>query len=919
MNNRTRIPGWPCHFDMTAGTIGRTSSRDSVHSDKAHGWESKSSEHEGGAENTSRLNLLWARLGDGFNRDGVTEGKVECTSRQNLPWERLGDGFNRDSLTEELVRRPVARCLSELLQCKEACSSPPSNDDELISESSSEESCDENKSCQALDHTVCQTEWPSSLKRSVKSSKRCRGFSITPVPQDCTDDIDSVESIEEFSGESGVEQNSNTPLKKVDFKAQWLADMNKTRYSSEKSPQHQPWDSVVKKKRFIRGCLAERLTQLQARERSASAFWWHNRTSVTERAGPPLKLTVLRMHIECSMIVALCSNAIESDPQSTLGSSTVVQAPQEEDRQMHSGSSTLSRHISVPYQSVVLTQQACGSSSISGPRPSCTLVALFTCETARKLNLQLGCIIRVSPPWLLLPGRSHPTLLSTNFSEREHKSPPDQPSTPLALLPRINATPGLPLGIAPVSGLTSPVMGADWVSSLVPSTPPGPDSLLEAMETGRSCGVTLRAVVQRVYPLGSAELTKTHLLSCTPAMDPHIPRFTLLLQDGFGLFAELPVSSLSDQSFASDELEGRLCMFNDLQVVKRTTRARSPSLFTLIHSLSVFQQHSLLHVEHSDSQAPSFCYLLSCHQDKNKIWPLSTAPSQLYSPPTYRCLRDVLEVGKYKDAVSTRVSFHAWLLYAGQVSHLPIAQNCIAKNPDHITIRADSPCHLQTGSEAGRSKMFVTDWSLQTGPSVPRSVCIHVSASYALPYPAPWTTHLDSTFLLGFRDVVLERGKLFLMDRSLVLLLEAETGEDPFTQPELDFVCPTTQEDTLCIVQGILSEEVQAASQNQMMSSHCKNCSLHRDLISRDELGQGLVCEVLLSCPAHSNNFLVKLSTCQACDVKSYLGRQVGPIHCMVLPKQPGVPHSLCLMDIRLRTEIGSQHLPHPQDLQNVT
>uniref|UniRef100_A0A8C4WWS3 Uncharacterized protein n=1 Tax=Eptatretus burgeri TaxID=7764 RepID=A0A8C4WWS3_EPTBU len=806
----------------------------------------------GGAEYTSRLNMLWARLGDGFNRGSVPEEKTECkagqkppcsrlgdafnrgsltegragyTSRQNLPWERLGDGFNRDGLAEELVRRPVARCLSELLHCKEACSSPPSK-------SSSEDSCDEKKSCQAWDHTGCQTKWPSSVKRAVKSSKRCHGFSVTPVPQECTDDIDSVESREEFSGESGIEKNSNTPLKKVNFKAQWLSDMNKTPCSSEKSSQHQPWDSVVKKKRFLRGHLAERLTQLQARERSAFAFWRHNRTSVTEPAGPPLRLTVLRMHIECSMIVALCSikNAIESDPQSTLGSSTVIHTLQEDNHQTHSGSPTFSQRISVPHQFAALTQQACGSSSISDPRPAPTLIALFTCETARKLNLQLGCIVRVSPPWLLLPGRLHPTLLSTNFSEREGGSPSDRPNTPLALLPRINATPGLPLSIAPVSGLTHPVVGAYWVPSLVPSTPPGPDSLLEAMETGRSGGVALRAVVQRVYPLGSAELAKTHRLTCTPAMDPHIPRLALLLQDGFGLFAELPISSLSGQSFASTLLEGRLCMFNDLQVVKRTTRARSPSLFTLIHSLGDFQQQSLLHIGHSDSQAPSFCYLLSHHQDKDKIWPLSTTPSRLYSPPAYFCLRDILKVGKCKSVASMRVSFRAWLLYT-----------------------------WQAGSEAGRSKMFVTDRSLQTGPSVPRSVCVHVSAFYALPYPAPWTTHLDSTFLLGFRDVVLERGKLYLMDRSLVLLLEAETGEDPFTQPELDFVSPTTQEDTLCIVQGILSEEFQAASQSQMMSSNCKNCSLHRNLISRDGLGQGLVCEVLLSCSSHPSNFLVRV------------------------------------------------------------
>ncbi|XP_075439557.1 DNA repair-scaffolding protein-like, partial [Ascaphus truei] len=71
-----------------------------------------------------------------------------------------------------------------------------------------------------------------------------------------------------------------------------------------------PEDSAKKRKKFLRGGLAERLSHLQNRERSAISFWRHQCESDCKmplgvKSGV-LMLKIIEVHEECSMQVAVC-------------------------------------------------------------------------------------------------------------------------------------------------------------------------------------------------------------------------------------------------------------------------------------------------------------------------------------------------------------------------------------------------------------------------------------------------------------------------------------------------------------------------------------------------------------------------------------------------------------------------------------
>ncbi|XP_043921661.1 DNA repair-scaffolding protein-like [Protopterus annectens] len=95
--------------------------------------------------------------------------------------------------------------------------------------------------------------------------------------------------------------------------SEWLKSAQELLRTPEKRTAKQfktPEDSAKKRKKFLRGGLAERLNRLQSRERSAISFWRHQcvsdyRTPEDGKSGV-LTLKVLQLQEECSMQVAFC-------------------------------------------------------------------------------------------------------------------------------------------------------------------------------------------------------------------------------------------------------------------------------------------------------------------------------------------------------------------------------------------------------------------------------------------------------------------------------------------------------------------------------------------------------------------------------------------------------------------------------------
>eukprot|EP00062_Callorhinchus_milii_P004050 gi/632942026/ref/XP_007886191.1/ PREDICTED: DNA repair-scaffolding protein isoform X5 [Callorhinchus milii] len=162
-----------------------------------------------------------------------------------------------------------------------------------------------------------------------------------------------------FSCESDRDQTA------VRSASDWLKTAQAFLQTPEKQERKQfktPDDSAKKKRKFLRGGLAERLNRLQCRERSAIHFWRHQTTTdwripAAGKVGV-LVLKILDLHEECSMLVTLCQPLIETSiDQTGEDEGTSTQAP---------------------------------------------LKVLFTRETASHLRIVSGDLVHVHSPWLCL-------------------------------------------------------------------------------------------------------------------------------------------------------------------------------------------------------------------------------------------------------------------------------------------------------------------------------------------------------------------------------------------------------------------------------------------------------------------------------------------------------------------------------------
>ncbi|NXN39070.1 SPIDR protein, partial [Rhinoptilus africanus] len=318
----------------------------------------------------------------------------------------------------------------------------------------------------------------------------------------------------------------------------------------------------AKKRKLLRGGLAERLCRLQNRERSAISFWRHQCISdakiSSDRSGV-LIVKILEMFEECTIQVAICQQ-LELSP-ATLSSEDAV---------------------------------------VSAGEP--ILKVLFARETAAHLKSRPQDVIHIYPPWqkLLLKNADVPVIMNTYFSQKvllgEHSETREKTYGLTKMLIRKNI-----LSLAQTFRLDdlndelcqessdNQVACAPQIHNNCDSKQQSAvnDSLLEMVESQGAVGwreAQVRVVIQRVYCLPAREGYRSHVQGNKPLCatsiinsDPPNARLCLLVQDAYGMFSEVQLQSLSsadDIEQYCSRWEGKFCCLAGMKILQRTTRGR---------------------------------------------------------------------------------------------------------------------------------------------------------------------------------------------------------------------------------------------------------------------------------------------------------------------------------------------------------
>ncbi|CAH2285133.1 Hypothetical predicted protein [Pelobates cultripes] len=646
-----------------------------------------------------------------------------------------------------------------------------------------------------------------------------------------------------------------------------------------------PDDSAKKRRRFLGGGLAERLIRLQNRERSAISFWRHQHDSdckmpLGDKSGI-LMLRIIEIHEECSMQVALCEKLV--DPPNVVTSSTT-----------DSSSATI-------------------------------LKVLFTHQTASQLQGQPCDIIYIHPPWLNLTLRDEntPVLLNTHFTQKiiRHLIQDDD-KTVSSLLPERRKP--VPLSVvlninndAEIGGKRKCEDHPNTYSSQEQARASSfsvNDSLLDVVETQGAAGwkeMCIRVVIQRVYGLPSRASPRSCLQGSSKAslVVPVNPsrldiRLCLLIQDAYGIFSELQLQcnnpSPADIECYSKRWEGKACCLSGMKILQRTTRGRSPGLFSLIDSLWPPLLPIKIHGQSQDQgqvqtnlPAPSFCYILAVHHDErgdnireeDKI-------SDFYLPPVVHSLEEILQVV----GLNQRCSFWATVIYV---------------KPEQM--HGDFPFQKDIW-------MFVTDVTLQgtIGNSMmPRVLAVCVSPSCVLEHSIMHTLCEQLPCAIWFKDAVKENGRIICIERTVLSLqkplLSCAAGANELTGPViLDELDSRMEANSLCFVKGVIVGVNERASFSWPVCNKCGSNRLQRSAES-SFVPSGFFfcnqCSQVISCPIikmqleislHSelipdckvklkllqDTISVLLNLCSSKDgryeVSGMIGKEVGPLDCYV-------------------------------------
>ncbi|XP_035750839.1 DNA repair-scaffolding protein isoform X2 [Egretta garzetta] len=545
-------------------------------------------------------------------------------------------------------------------------------------------------------------------------------------------------------------------------------------------PPRAPTESA-KKRKLLRGGLAERLCRLQNRERSAISFWRHQCISdakiPADKSGV-LIVKILEMFEECTIQVAICQQ-LEQCP-AMLSSEDAV---------------------------------------ISAGEP--ILKVLFARETAAHLKSRPQDIIHIYPPWqkLLLKNADVPVIMNTHFSQKvllgEHSETREKTYGLTKMLIRKNI-----ISLAQTFRLDDldDELHQEPSDNQVACAPhirnncdlkqhplaqsAVNDSLLEMVESQGAVGwreAQVRVVIQRVYCLPAREGYGSHVqgnkpLCATPIInsDPPNVRLCLLVQDAYGMFSEVQLQSLG----SADDIEqycrrweGKFCCLAGMKILQRTTRGRALGLFSLIDSLwppvvpvKVPGQSQDSEMMTTNLPPPSFCYILTVQSGEIHVEVDEEEQiSNLYQPPAVRGLKEILQI----NGCNERCSFWAQVLYLRLQT-----KNSVPINQREIWL-------------------FVTDSTLQNVVHIiPKVVAVSVAASCVLSREITEALSVASQ-LVFFKDALWGNGRIICVERTVLLLqkplLYSAAGADlsELTGPvRLDELDSATQTNSICAVRG---------------------------------------------------------------------------------------------------------------------
>nr|XP_005279996.1 DNA repair-scaffolding protein isoform X2 [Chrysemys picta bellii] len=682
-----------------------------------------------------------------------------------------------------------------------------------------------------------------------------------------------------FGFSKKLQSNSEADLAQVTGRSasDWLKSAQALLQTPEKQSDktsRTPEDSA-KKRKLLRGGLAERLNRLQNRERSAISFWKHQcvseyKTSSGGKSGV-LIVKILEVHEECAMQVALCQQ---------LG-------------QLSADSSS---------EDVVVDTE---------PR----VKVLFTKETAARLKGSPQDIVHIYPPWqkLLLHNENVPVIMNTYFSQKvllkDHAEVTDRTRCPeklhiisLAQTFRLNdLRDSLPQEsavnqVACTNMITPKTVqtNSNPESKLHPFALSAPnDSLLEVVESQGAAGwkeVQVQVVVQRAYYLPSREGFRCQLQGnnpiryAMPILNSDLPnvRLCLLVQDAYGMFSEVQLQtpcSVEDIEQHSRRWEGKSCTLAVIRILQRTTRGRALGLFSLIDSLwpplvplKVPGQSPDCEAIKTNLPPPSFCYILTAQPDPRHVNIGEEGQiSNLYLPPTIRSLKEILQV----------------------------------------------KCSVSVGQR--EFWLFVTDFTLQNGAKdncgTPKTVPVYFASSCVLDEKVMEALTNASHCVIFFKDALRGNGRIICVERTVLLLQKpllytaAEADFSELTNPvRLDELDSTTQANSICTIRGTISGVNESTAFSWPTCNQCGNgkleqhpqdrgsyyCSLCSQTVILPVLKMQL--EVFLHCPSRphctvkvkllqktiSSVLMSSSSEDGSYEVKSVLGKEVELLNCYV-------------------------------------
>ncbi|XP_056911669.1 DNA repair-scaffolding protein isoform X4 [Takifugu flavidus] len=320
-----------------------------------------------------------------------------------------------------------------------------------------------------------------------------------------------------------------------------------------------PEDSAKKKRKFQSGGLAERLSRLQSRQRSAVSFWRHQSDASAATVDRPgvLVLEVLEVMEECGMRAARCE-----------------------------------RHRPP-----------------GGAEESAPVLVLFSRETVAHLMPAPKDIIHIYPPWqsLSIEGFSCSIILNTHLSQKvqsapstSHPGPPAVERCPPYFLCQTfgrleasrtreaNAAKQVPL-LDPLRGFEGSGLSSRLSFSLL--------EVVEGLGQAGSVGQDVEVVVQRVYATAVPDSSPLSFLKprvqsgtsfLRPSEEKGKTRLCVLVQDSYGMFSVVQLHLLpckDDLHHYCHMWQGRTCLLRGIKVVQRVTRERCSRLFSLIDSL----------------------------------------------------------------------------------------------------------------------------------------------------------------------------------------------------------------------------------------------------------------------------------------------------------------------------------------------